>query len=60
MSVAMAVFLILLCLASLAGAIGAVALVIRDGRGQIPLEPSVRPWTAGQLPSSPYSTLRRI
>ncbi len=59
-SVALAVFLILLGLASLAAIAGTVALVIRDGRGQVPLEPSVRSWTAGSLPSSPYSTLRRI
>ncbi len=60
MSVAMAVALILLALALLAAMVGTVVLVIRDGRGQIPLEPSVQPWTAGTLPSRPYSTLRRI
>ncbi|RDV10202.1 hypothetical protein DXK94_10060 [Arthrobacter sp. RT-1] len=60
MSVALAVFLILLGLASLAAIAGTVALVIRDGRGQIPLEPSIRPWTAGVLPSRPYSTLPKI
>ncbi|WP_461187780.1 hypothetical protein [Arthrobacter sp. Z4-13] len=56
----MAVVLILLGLASVAAAIGTVVLVIKDGRGEIPLEPTVRPWTAGNLPSRPYSTLRRI
>lgn len=60
MSVAMAVALILLALALLAAMVGTVVLVIRDGQGQIPLEPSVQPWTAGTLPSRPYSTLRRI
>lgn len=60
MTVAMAVVLILLGLASLAAMVGTVVLVIKDGRGQIPLEPPVRPWTAGSLPSRPYSTLRRI
>jgi hypothetical protein len=60
MSIAMAVVLILLGLASVAAAIGTVVLVIKDGRGEIPLEPPVRPWTAGNLPSRPYSTLRRI
>lgn len=60
MSVAMAVALILLALALLAAMVGTVVLVIRDGRGQIPLEPSVQPWTAGTLPSRPCSTLRRI
>jgi len=44
----------------LAAALGAVVLVIRDGRGEIPLEPPVRPWMAGNLPSRPYSTLPRI
>jgi hypothetical protein len=58
MSVAMIVVLVVLGLASLAGVIGTVVLVIRDGHGQIPLEPSVRPWTAGHLPSRPYSTIR--
>lgn len=43
MSVAMAVVLILLGLVSLAAMIGTVVLVIRDGRGHIPVEPSVRP-----------------
>jgi hypothetical protein len=60
MSVAMAVVLILLGLASVAAIIGTVVLVVKDGHGQIPLEPPVRPWTAGNLPSRPYSTLRRI
>jgi hypothetical protein len=60
MSVAMVVVLILLGLASLVAMVGTVVLVIRDGRGQIPLEPSFKPWTAGNLPSRPYSTLRRI
>ncbi|WP_267276250.1 hypothetical protein [Arthrobacter sp. CDRTa11] len=54
----MIVVLVVLGLASLAGVIGTVVLVIRDGHGQIPLEPSVRPWTAGHLPSRPYSTIR--
>jgi hypothetical protein len=60
MSVAMVVVLVLLGLASVAAMVGTVVLVIRDGRGQIPLEPSVKPWTAGNRPSGPYSTLRRI
>jgi hypothetical protein len=58
MSVAMTVVLILLGLVSLAAMIGTVVLVIRDGRGKTPVEPSVRPWTAGNLPSRPYSTIR--
>ena len=60
MSAAMAVVLILLGLASLAAMIGTVVLVVKDGRGGIPPEPSVQPWAAGTLPSRPYSTLRRI
>lgn len=58
MSVAMAVVLIFLGLVSLAAMIGTVVLVIRDGRGHIPVEPSVLPWRAGNLPSRPYSTIR--
>jgi hypothetical protein len=38
--------------------IGTVVLVIRDGRGLIPVEKSDRPWTAGNLPSLPYSLVR--
>ena len=60
MPVAVAVLLILLGLAALAAIAGTVVLVIRDGRGEIPLEPSIRPWSAGMLPSTPYSTLRRV
>jgi hypothetical protein len=58
MSVAMIVLLIFLGLASVAAMIGTVVLVIRDGRGQIPLEPSVQRWTPGTLPGRPYSTIR--
>lgn len=60
MSVAMVVLLILLGLAALAAITGTVVLVLRDGRGEIPPEPPVQPWTAGTLPSRPYATLRRI
>ena len=56
----MVVLLILLGLAALAAITGTVVLVLRDGRGEIPPEPSVQPWTAGTLPSRPYATLRRI
>ncbi|MEJ1178423.1 hypothetical protein ACFC25_02985 [Pseudarthrobacter sp. NPDC055928] len=58
MSVATAVVLILLGWACVGAVIGTVALVIRDGRGQIPLEPSDESWTAGNLPSRPYATIR--
>jgi len=60
MSLALVVVLVLLGLVSLAAAIGAAVLVIRDGRGHIPLEPPTRPWTAGHLPSRPYATLDRV
>jgi len=50
--------LIVLAAVSLAAIIGTVVLVIRDGRGQIPPEKSERPWTAGNLPSVPYSLVR--
>jgi hypothetical protein len=58
MSVATAVVLILLGWASLAAMIGTVVLVVRDGRGQIPVEPSEESWTAGHLPSRPYAAIR--
>jgi hypothetical protein len=58
MSVAMAVVLILLGAVSVAAMIGTVVLVVRDGRGQIPLEPSEESWTAGNLPSRPYADIR--
>ncbi|WP_454811451.1 hypothetical protein [Paenarthrobacter nitroguajacolicus] len=60
MSLALVIALVLMGIICLTAAIGAVALVIRDGRGEIPLEPPVRPWVAGNLPSRPYSTLPRI
>ena len=36
-----------------------VSLVRRDGHGTLPPEPTHRPWTAGELPSEPYSLGRR-
>ncbi|MFN3924760.1 MAG: hypothetical protein ACK4K6_14100, partial [Pseudarthrobacter sp.] len=59
-SVVVGFFLVLLGLLSLPPAAGTVVLVIRDGLGRIPLEPPAQDWTAGTLPSRPYSTLRRI
>ena len=50
--------LILLAAAALFAVVGTVVLVVRDGRGLIPLEESERPWTAGNLPSLPYSLIR--
>ncbi|MBT2585581.1 hypothetical protein [Arthrobacter sp. ISL-95] len=60
MSLALIIALLLMGMVCLAAAIGGVVLVIRDGRGEIPLEQSVRPWVAGNLASRPYSTLPRI
>lgn len=58
MSVAMIVLLVFLGVASLAAVVGTVVLVIRDGRGEIPLEPPDESWKAGSLPSRPYSAIR--
>lgn len=52
------VLLILLAGVALLAIVGTVVLVIRDGRGNLPLEKSERPWTAGNLPSVPYSLVR--
>ena len=52
------VLLIILAAVSLLAIVGTVVLVIRDGRGQTPAEKSDRPWTAGNLPSLPYSLVR--
>ena len=56
MSLAVVILLTLLGLASVAAVIGTVVLVIRDGRGEIPVEPPDESWTAGNLPSRPYAT----
>ena len=58
MSLAVVILLTLLGLASMAAVIGTVVLVIRDGRGEIPVEPSDESWTAGNLPSRPYAAIR--
>ena len=58
MSLAVVILLTLLGLASMAAVIGTVVLVIRDGRGEIPVEPSDESWTAGNLPSRPYTDIR--
>lgn len=52
------VLLLVLAAASVLAIAGTVVLVWRDGHGRIPLEKSERPWTAGNLPSVPYSLLR--
>jgi hypothetical protein len=58
MTGSIAVLLIILAAVALLGVVSTVVVVIRDGRGQIPVEKSERPWTAGNLPSLPYSLLR--
>jgi hypothetical protein len=58
MSLAIVILLALLGAASVAAVIGTVILVIRDGRGEIPVEPSDESWTAGNLPSRPYAAIR--
>lgn len=58
MSLAVVILLTLLGLASVAAMIGTVVLVIRDGRGEIPVEPSDESWTAGNLPSRSYARIR--
>ena len=52
------VLLIILAVVALYAIVGTVVLVILDGRGHIPLEKSDRPWSAGNLPSLPYSLVR--
>ena len=41
-------------------AVATVVAVIRDGRGHTPLERSTRAWSAGNLPSEPYASLRSL
>ena len=52
------VLLIILAAVALIAIVGTVVLVVRDGRGNLPAEKSDRPWTAGDLPSLPYSLVR--
>jgi hypothetical protein len=58
MTGSIAVLLIILAAVTLFGVVSTVVVVIRDGRKQLPAEKSERPWTAGNLPSMPYSLLR--
>ena len=58
MSGSIVVLLLILAVVAVYAIIGTVVLVIRDGRGLIPVEKSDRPWTAGNLPSLPYSLVR--
>ena len=54
------IVVVLVLLAAIAVvAIGAtVRAVLRDGRGEGRIEPSEKPWTAGDLPSEPYARIR--
>jgi hypothetical protein len=52
------VVLIILAVAAAVAIVATVRVVVRDGRGHVPTEPSQRPWTAGNLPSQPYSLIR--
>ena len=58
MSGSIVVFLILAAAIVLLGVIGTVVVVLREGRGRNPREVPERPWTAGNLPSVPYSKWR--
>jgi hypothetical protein len=41
-------------------AVATIVAVIRDGRGHTPPVRSTRSWTAGNLPSEPYASLRTL
>lgn len=58
MTGSIAVLLIILAAVALFAVVSTVVVVIRDGRGRIPVEKSERPWMAGNLPSVPYSLVR--
>ncbi|MHA7224120.1 hypothetical protein ACX80S_17695 [Arthrobacter sp. RHLT1-20] len=58
MSGSIVVFLILVAAVVLLGVVRTVVVVLRDGRGRNPREPSEPPWMAGNLPSVPYSVWR--
>ncbi len=58
MSGSIVVVLLFLAAIALVAIGGTVAVVVRDGRGLLPLERSDRPWMAGNLPSMPYSVWR--
>jgi hypothetical protein len=58
MSGSIVVVLAILAAIAVVAIIATVRAVLREGRGQVPSEPSQRPWTAGSLPSQPYSLIR--
>ena len=41
-------------------AVATIVAVVRDGRGHTPPVRSISPWTAGNLPSEPYASLRSL
>ena len=58
MSGSIVVVLVILAVISAVAVAATVRAVLREGRGHVPAEPSQRPWTAGNLPSQPYSLIR--
>jgi hypothetical protein len=58
MSGSIVVVLLILAVLGLVAIARTVVVVVRDGRGQLPVERSDRPWMAGNLPSVPYSVWR--
>jgi hypothetical protein len=58
MSRSIAVVLLVLAVRDVLAIAATVREVLREGRGHLPAEPSQRPWTAGNLPSQPYSLIR--
>jgi hypothetical protein len=58
MSGSIAVVLLVLAVIAVVAIAATVREVLREGRGHLPAEPSQRPWTAGNLPSQPYSLIR--
>lgn len=58
MSGSIVVVLVILAMIAVVAIVATVREVLREGRGHMPAEPSQRPWTAGNLPSQPYSLIR--
>jgi hypothetical protein len=58
MSGSIVVVLVILAVIAVVAIAATVRAVLREGRGHVPAEPSQRPWTAGTLPSQPYSLIR--
>jgi hypothetical protein len=58
MSGSIIVVLVLLAVIAVVGIAATVLAVLRDGRGEVRIEPSEEPWTAGNLPSEPYVQIR--